>query len=326
MGDIFVVGSAVNGVSLGVKNVKNVKNIKNGKNYTINVPTKIPFKHYVKQMTAGFTNSLFLTEDGKVYGIGGSLPYMDEKDEYGLIDKIPHADYIACFSRYILYIDNGYLYGYGFFERVFDSYDNDDEPIQLSELPIFKKVYAISEETAYVLDIDGNVYLIGRDSTYLFKRRDKDILYQLPVKNIIDVAISLEHGLLLNDQGEVFTFGESEYGQLGYKSEKYNNPLTKLELPFKVLQISVGDAQSFILSENNQIYGFGLNQNQHTDNLGIDDEENKYEPTLIPGLNNIIKLNGKICMNNNGEIILIGRNFNNDNIKKPVNTEFNLFK
>lgn len=99
-----------------------------------------------------------------------------------------------------------------------------------------------------------------------------------PVK---DVAASYNGGTLLfvTENNEVYGIGRNEYGEMGlpigttFPSDYYDNPFVtfaqgtvKINLPFKVQQISMGMNYTRFLAENGNIYVVGKNMNA---NLGV---------------------------------------------------------
>lgn len=67
----------------------------------------------------------------------------------------------------------------------------------------------------------------------------------------------MQHTLLLSTEGEVFTFGSNNYGQLGTLDLNPRGSPTLITLPSKAISIACGSYHSVILLDNGQVCTFG---------------------------------------------------------------------
>ncbi|XP_022087391.1 probable E3 ubiquitin-protein ligase HERC4 [Acanthaster planci] len=116
------------------------------------------------------------------------------------------------------------------------------------------------------------------------KRRPR-LLKQLSVHHVVQVACGGAHSIALTRGGKLFVWGDNTYGQLGLghilqKCLERPNEITSLHgLP--VMRVACGGAHSFVVSVSGTIFGWGRN---HCGQLGINDTEDRSQPTLLRSL------------------------------------------
>ena len=88
------------------------------------------------------------------------------------------------------------------------------------------------------------------------------------------MSAGYDHSLILTNDGQVYAFGNNEYGQLGVKGFIEISLLNICNIS----QISAGYKCSLALTDHGQVYGFGLN---NCGQLGLHDYINRYIPTTI---------------------------------------------
>jgi alpha-tubulin suppressor-like RCC1 family protein len=138
------------------------------------------------------------------------------------------------------------------------------------------------------------------------------VIFKLKNEMIKNIYSGWQHNIVLNNDGEIFTFGHNQEYQCGlpnndnnYNSssnENINDP-TNISIIYnnlKATKVSCGNEHSLVLSDDNNVYAFGNNENGL---LGIPDKSSKlYVPTKI----NFDIFNGKdIIEEYNGKIINI---------------------
>jgi alpha-tubulin suppressor-like RCC1 family protein len=147
----------------------------------------------------------------------------------------------------------------------------------------------------------------------------------LPLYATIQIASGAVHSLILNSNGNVFSFGRNivilslmlKDGQLGLGDYDDINIPTLISSLDNIIQISTGSSHSMVLNRNGRVYAFGLNNviftiNLKVGQLGLGDNFNRSIPTLINSLTNItqISLGGShsMVLNNQGRIYSFGGN------------------
>jgi alpha-tubulin suppressor-like RCC1 family protein len=151
----------------------------------------------------------------------------------------------------------------------------------------------------------------GRETT------DNDYNIPMPIKinNIVAVSVGWNYSLILNDQGQVFSFGGNYYGQLGLglsRGEVVTFPTKTIDdqKVGKIVAISAGHDHSLILNSQGQVFSFGSNEDGK---LGLGTKEKFYpEPMRIGALENIIAIsagyNHSLFLNSQGQAYSCGGN------------------
>jgi alpha-tubulin suppressor-like RCC1 family protein len=100
-------------------------------------------------------------------------------------------------------------------------------------------------------------------------------------KRFSQVAAGGNHSLALNEDGEVFSWGAGNCGQLGHldiADQKVPKLVEALE-DTPVRMIAAGNDFSAVVTKDGELYTFGIN---NAGQLGHDDYEDKWGPTLVP--------------------------------------------
>ncbi|XP_030767877.1 regulator of chromosome condensation [Sitophilus oryzae] len=95
------------------------------------------------------------------------------------------------------------------------------------------------------------------------------------------ISSGQHHTIGLTNAGKVFTLGRKEYGRLGLgKDCEDAKVLTEVKglSDKKVTNIACGSCTSFAVTEEGQLFGWGMGSNGQ---LGLGEEEDCFEPTLI---------------------------------------------
>ena len=115
-------------------------------------------------------------------------------------------------------------------------------------------------------------------------------IFKLKNEIIDKIYSGWEHNIVLNNKGEIFSFGHNQYYQCGLpNSEKFNNKnidiipdptnISKIYSNIKATKVSCGNEHTLIISNDKNIYGFGSNEGGL---LGISENKIKtYTPTKI---------------------------------------------
>lgn len=228
----------------------------------------------------------------------------------------------------------GNTYGFGaYFSGIMS--DNSNIPILTSKL---KDTIQISSKRDFLLALDilGNVHSFGSfrygklgRMTVNERRNLQDAaafgnssgvvgIYEaiisddeteriLGLNNIIKISTGRQHSLVLNDRGQVFSFGSNHNGQLGLSSSKTAwNPTLILNIS-NIIDISAGEYHSLLLNNEGKVWSFGDNSNGQ---LGREGFRNGYILTLIPELNDIKQISAgtfhSLILNDRGHIYSFG--------------------
>ncbi|XP_072439989.1 probable E3 ubiquitin-protein ligase HERC3 [Chiloscyllium punctatum] len=117
--------------------------------------------------------------------------------------------------------------------------------------------------------------------TRTFSIMKPQLLKDLNGRKIIQVACGNNHSLALTKDGQLFTWGQNTYGQLGLgtKDACRHIPELMISLPgMPVAQITAGGEHSFALSLSGTVFGWGRNNHGQ---LGLKDTEDRYIPNHV---------------------------------------------
>ena len=191
---------------------------------------------------------------------------------------------------------------------------NYPKPVRISDKSDFVKVVA-GDTKSLALDSQGNVYTIGGSSG--FAELDFTFTDGSSTK-ITDISMGQDHCLALTDKGYVYSWGDNSQGQLGLgdKTGRKSPELVKISsnsILKNVKSISAGYRQSFAVTADNKVYGFGSGTAYQ---LAISNTGTVRFATLISALNNksITKVAAgvdfSIALSNDGKIYSFGNSLN----------------
>ncbi len=113
------------------------------------------------------------------------------------------------------------------------------------------------------------------------------------VGRVAQLATGSTHSLVLTSTGELYTFGENQFGQLGRAAnsgtENANRVPERISLPGasgQVVQIAAGYEHSLALTSTGQLYAFGANRYGelgNATNMGTQIPNPAPTPVLLPG-------------------------------------------
>lgn len=147
--------------------------------------------------------------------------------------------------------------------------------------------------SSYVIDLSGNVYAWGSNSSRQLGIGSSDLTVPNPVviptlNGVKSVAAGKEHALALTDDGKVYAWGNNRFGQLGTGNsdtvlEAASPVLISALSDKKVVGIYTGGDTSFAVCEDGTLFGWGMN---YVGQLADANLNNKDVPTLIsiPGM------------------------------------------
>ena len=132
------------------------------------------------------------------------------------------------------------------------------------------------------------------------------------LENPRDVAAGDTHSLVLLHNGDVYSFGDTQYGKLGHgeMDDTYLFVPKKIEGIGKAAAIGTGRDRSFISLENGDLYAFG--RNGASGQLGVGHTELSVRvPTKVEGIRHAVKIDGgqthTLVLQENGDVYGFGR-------------------
>ncbi|EGR27552.1 hypothetical protein IMG5_194150 [Ichthyophthirius multifiliis] len=144
---------------------------------------------------------------------------------------------------------------------------------------------ACTQQNWFCLSTSGDVFSWGSKSTCLGRQCESIQDARNPMKldrinKIVSIATGYNHILILDTQGQVYTWGKNESGQLGQSDTKQYDEPTLIQTFQKdpVVQIYAGGDCSYAVSRRGNIYSWGDNTNNQ---LGHRDQDIVIEPRVM---------------------------------------------
>ncbi|KAL9649381.1 hypothetical protein ABK040_014293 [Willaertia magna] len=235
----------------------------------------IPFQHTIKLMSYDDSYIVFVTKYNEVYllehnNVLSILNSLNEDEDS--IEKIFNSTFnithLACNSDSIILInENNELFLKGCFYNF--KCNKMFELIDRMESLKFKKIkyLRLGSDFLFILTNDNKVYGFGNNYKALGINREIDSdteensetaiennteyeiheWIEVPYK-AKDISCSDRHSILLDLNGNIYTTGKNNCGQLGLGDEEYRKEFTKVQLNFKVIKIFADNLMSFIVN------------------------------------------------------------------------------
>jgi len=141
------------------------------------------------------------------------------------------------------------------------------------------------EKLSYINNMpSGVVFSFGNNKYHETSHDNLDkltlprIIFKLKNEYINKIYSGWEYNIILNKQGEIFSFGHNNNFQCGLpkinEREIINNPtnISKINGNIKALSVACGNEHTLILKDDNSVYGFGSNEEGE---LGLKDKNIK---------------------------------------------------
>ena len=178
------------------------------------------------------------------------------------------------------------------------NYISTDIPIRVNQLKKIK-ITQIACGVGHVLALTNNnlIYSWGR----FYKQENKkeksstsgdysspQLIESLSNESIIKISAGNNHSMAITELGELYTWGEGIYGQLGHgvnNNEQYPKKVEYFTNKFKIIDCAGGAAHTIALTEEGYIFGWGQNDKNQL-NLGKIECINKPYLLLIYELDN----------------------------------------
>lgn len=107
------------------------------------------------------------------------------------------------------------------------------------------------------------------------------LIADLASANVKSVAAGQNFSLVLLENGDVYSFGNNSFGQLGQGNWTQLASPTKIENLPSIKAIAAGATHALLLTTDGDVLSFG---NNAYGQLGLGDTDNRSNPTLVPGL------------------------------------------
>ncbi|XP_025408544.1 probable E3 ubiquitin-protein ligase HERC1 isoform X2 [Sipha flava] len=161
-------------------------------------------------------------------------------------------------------------------------------PVKIPNFKIAQRIVC-GQNCTFVLTSQGTVLSCGEGNYGRLGHGHSDSLHNLTMISalqgfvITQVATSIGsdgHSLALTETGEVFSWGDGDFGKLGHgNNERQRKPkLIESLYDVVVIQVACGHKHSAVLSQDGEVYVFGSAEHGK---LGLGGHTNKKRPTKI---------------------------------------------
>ena len=129
--------------------------------------------------------------------------------------------------------------------------------------------------------------------------------------NIVEFVCGYHQNLFLDSEGNVYSVGFNNYGELGLGNNTNQNELNKIPNIPLIKIISCVNASCYLIDFEGNVWSFGYNYNGQ---LGHGDETNINAPKIINGLKDIHQISHGCCgahffaKNSQNQIFVTGKN------------------
>lgn len=260
------------------------------------IPTQIPGFSNVVQVSCGYEFTAFVTANGQLYTFGRN--YCGQFGNFGSYLSRPTLfDYlvgkkivqVSCgYAHMGILTDPGEVYVFG--SGASGQLGLGPQKISTStpvHLAINQKIKQIScnDNVTALLTYQGDVYICGQFKQLFFRGVENTFwlekIYDLPP--IQEISLGPNYSLFLTDEGEVYSYGDNIYSQIGMPKNVIYQPIKIDNLP-PIKQIAAAGTHSVFLSTQGDVYICG------TFGEGIL-EFKEYKvitvPLLIPGISQV---------------------------------------
>lgn len=209
------------------------------------------------------------------------------------------ADLAAGALHTLALLENGEVWAWGRNHRyqLGDGSRTDrNTPVRVLDLPGPAVAIAAGEAHSLVVLEDGTVWAWGEnehrqvsatsDAEHLSPVRVtcngepcriENVLAGGPLQNVVAIAAGREHSLALDDEGGVWTWGNSADSRLGHRF----NRASRLEIPVQIEEIAAGRRHSLALDVEGTVWGWGSNGFMQ---LGFEETGDVEDPVQLPRL------------------------------------------
>ncbi len=134
-----------------------------------------------------------------------------------------------------------------------------------------------------------NLYVLGKNEHGQLGESDvkefTDVLTPVAIgKTFVKIAAGRSHGVGITSEGDVYTWGRNNLGQLGYKTDDIQyNPVPHLVMS-GAKDVVVGQDHTLVLKKDGTVWGFGSN---YTAAIGDGTNTDRTTPVKVSGISNI---------------------------------------
>lgn len=246
------------------------------KNLGTEIPYSIPEKvmSNVKSVSAGNHHTLALKENGELWSFGlNSSGQLGHSNGSGSVVKTHVAELVmsninsihASYNNSFAIKENGELWSFGS-----NTYGQRGHSIN-SNLPekIMSDVKSVSGGMKHTLVVKQNGELIGFGINYYGQLGQTENLrtdninteHKVILTGVKSVYAGIQHSIALMENGELWSFGHNQYGQLGRRTVAGTTTANAIaqKVMDNVKSVSAGHYHTLVVKENGELWSFGQN-------------------------------------------------------------------
>ncbi|KRX04844.1 Regulator of chromosome condensation 1/beta-lactamase-inhibitor protein II [Pseudocohnilembus persalinus] len=301
----------------------------------------------VAQLETRKSVSALITKDGKVYTWGKNkyrvLGIISNDTNITLPTQVQELDnvnivQISCGVTHMMALDSdGKVYSWGNTEhgKLGHSYEVEERkgskthyytnshlqigahPKQVEGLPENTKIVQIScgFQHSVLLSDKGEVFTLGLNKKGALGVETAKLENYQPVQveslknqKIVKIGTGLDFTLALNDKGQLFSWGNNNYGQLGNGTDVMSITPQKVQHgALKIQNISCGDYYSAALTQDGRIFTWGYGSDGQ---LCLKSKEDVYIPSYVNWSKKADQIScgsGHVAVISNGDLYMFGR-------------------
>ena len=285
-GEVHSLGKNTNG-QLGLGHYNNVS-----------LPAPIPNLPKIMEISCGYEFTVCIDNEGGLWSFGhnnyGQLGTGDTTS-YNIpqkIEHIPPVRAVSCGNFHALIITNDsnlWSCGYNDHGQLCLGNKGDQSKYQQTS---FQQISKISAGAYYSLfqNNQGEIFGCGQNNYgvvglghFNTPQIEVTLIPNLPL-NIVEFCSGYYHSLFLDSEGNTFSVGRNDYGQLGLGHNNNQNVLNQIPNIPPIQKISCTYYSSYLIDVDGNLWSFGHNGYGE---LGHGDKANRNIPTKINGLNNV---------------------------------------
>ena len=291
----------------------------------VSLPSRIPRLPKIKQVSCGWNFAVCVDEEGFLWSFGqnnkgqlGTGNTIDFTVPQKILD-IPPVFCVACGPSHTLIITNDstlWSCGKNDYGQLCLGNKKDQFTFQQTTFSNIIKVSLGGYHSLFQND-RGEIYACGiNDNGQLglgiFQNQITPILIPNLPSNIIQFVCGNLQSLFLDLEGNVFSVGDNQFGQLGLGHNIHQNVLTKIPNIPPIQTISCVFHSSYLIDSEGNLWSFGNNGHGQ---LGHGDVTNRNVPTKIESLKGIEQISYGPCgyhflaKDSESTIFLMGSNY-----------------
>ena len=279
-----------------------------GHKKNVSFPRQIPDLPKIKQVSCGENFTFCVDEEGFIWSFGrNSNGQLGIKSPSSLLipqkikEDIPPVVSVSCgYSHTLIITNDSNLWSTGnnkFGQLCLGKEINQSSTFQKTS---FSNILKISSGRCYSLiqNDKGEIFSCGFNSSgqcglghFYHPQITPSLIPNLP-SNIIEFVCGSFHSLFLDCEGNVFSVGENEDGQLGLGHNQIQNVLNQIPNIPPIQYISCSHDSSYLIDLEGNVWSFGGNR---AGQLGQGHRNDRNVPIKIESLKDIQKISYGSC-------------------------------